>query len=113
MNFKQVPSFDGEQKQQAMEDEKLFEKLADEYMRAVVSADKLETIPIQVRARIVGDWMKEGDLGFIYGFRGSGKGGLEVNNGVLTVRRSAQTFRKLEARTSSRNQSAKRLAGPF
>jgi hypothetical protein len=56
-----------------MNEEELFQKLANEYLKAVVAAKDLGTIKIEPRAKIVGDWMKEGDLGFVYGARGSGK----------------------------------------
>jgi hypothetical protein len=71
-NFGQVPFFN-EQQRQTENEEKLFEKLADEYSKAVITSASLESIPITPRAKLVGEFMREGDLGFIYGFRGSGK----------------------------------------
>jgi hypothetical protein len=56
-----------------MNEDQLFQKLADEYLKAVVAVKDLGKIPIKPRAKIIGDWMKEGDLGFIYGAQGSGK----------------------------------------
>jgi len=56
-----------------MNEGQLFQKLADEYSKAVVTVKDLKTIKIKPRAKIIGDWMKEGDLGFVYGARGSGK----------------------------------------
>jgi len=70
-HFKDTPNTTATEGQQA--DEKLYQKLTEEYLKAVVVATQLGTIPITPRAKIVGDWMREGDLGFVYGFRGSGK----------------------------------------
>jgi biotin operon repressor len=56
-----------------LNEEAVFQKLADEYLRAVVTSDNLGDIQIAPRLKIIGEWMKEGDLGFVYGFRGSGK----------------------------------------
>lgn len=51
----------------------MFEELLAKYEAAVVTADELEKILIKPRAPLVGKWMKEGDLGFVWGERGSGK----------------------------------------
>jgi AAA domain len=56
-----------------MSEEELFQKLADEYSKSVVTSARLGDLTIQPRKQIIGDWMREGDLGFVYGFRGSGK----------------------------------------
>lgn len=70
-NFSPVP--DSNEQQRAADEEKLFQKLAEEYSKAVITSANLESIPITPRTKLVGDFMREGDLGFIYGFRGSGK----------------------------------------
>jgi hypothetical protein len=66
-HFQETPSTD------QSDEEKLFKKLSEEYLRAVVTSAKLGELTIAPRKKLIGDWMREGDLGFIYGFRGSGK----------------------------------------
>jgi RecA-family ATPase len=55
------------------EDDQLFEELLSRYELALCSAVELKTISIVPRKAMVGHWMKEGDLGFVFGDRGSGK----------------------------------------
>ena len=54
-------------------EEQLFEELLSKYRTAVCTAAELESIEIIPRKPLMGNWMKEGDLGFVFGFRGSGK----------------------------------------
>jgi AAA domain-containing protein len=61
------------QREAAQEEEKLFSELLERYEIAVCTSLELETIPITPRKSIMGEWMKEGDTGFVYGERGSGK----------------------------------------
>ncbi|MBA2435100.1 MAG: AAA family ATPase [Chthoniobacterales bacterium] len=41
--------------------------------QAVVTSSELATLELAPRARLLGDWFCEGDLGIIYAFRGVGK----------------------------------------
>ncbi len=66
-HFKETPNTE------QTDEEKLFQKLSEEYLKAVVTSAKLGELTIAPRKKLIGDWMREGDLGFIYGFRGSGK----------------------------------------
>ena len=43
------------------------------YQAALRTSAQLETIAIPPRDKLLGDWLREGDLGFIYGERGIGK----------------------------------------
>jgi len=54
-------------------EEKLFQELFSKYRRVVCTAEEFEAVEIIPRKPLIGNWMKEGDLGFIYGERGSGK----------------------------------------
>jgi len=40
---------------------------------AIVSSGELQTMELRPRPKLLGDWFCEGDLGFIYAFRGVGK----------------------------------------
>lgn len=53
--------------------DQLFNELLKKYSNAVCTSQKLETVPIPKRKGLMGKWMREGDLGFVYGERGSGK----------------------------------------
>lgn len=44
-----------------------------DYSLAIYTSAALEDIEIPPRANLLGDWLREGDLGFIYGERGIGK----------------------------------------
>jgi hypothetical protein len=61
------PSGDQDREQQ------LFNEMLDRYSAAICTAEELEKIEIIPRKPLMGKWMKEGDSGFIYGERGSGK----------------------------------------
>jgi hypothetical protein len=54
-------------------DEKLFDELLVKYNAAVRTADAFESATITPRKNLMGKWMREGDLGFVFGERGSGK----------------------------------------
>lgn len=56
------------------------------YDSATCAANKLSTVNIPTRAPVVGNWLKEGDLGFLYGARGLGKTWLAM----LLARRIAE-----------------------
>src|SRR5271166_2461135 len=55
------------------DDEKLYEELLSKYESAFRTAEEFQSMTIVPRKRILGNWMKEGDLGFVFGERGSGK----------------------------------------
>jgi len=59
--------------EQEGEEEKLFNELLAKYSAAVLTSEQLETTDIPPRKKLVGEWLYEGDLGFVYGERGSGK----------------------------------------
>ena len=61
-----------EQEKQA-EDNKLFTELFAKYEAAVRTSKELNAAEIIPRQKIFGEFLCEGDLGFIYGLRGSGK----------------------------------------
>jgi hypothetical protein len=61
------------QREATQEEEKLFIELLGRYETAVCTSLELETVPITPRKCIMGEWMKEGDTGFVYRERGSGK----------------------------------------
>jgi AAA domain len=50
-----------------------FEELLVKYQAAAFLDSELSRVTIVPRVEMVGKWMKEGDLGFVYGLRGSGK----------------------------------------
>ena len=54
-------------------EEQLFEEFLAKYRSAVCTELELENKDVKTRQRLMGNWMKEGDLGFIHGERGSGK----------------------------------------
>src|SRR5260370_35247156 len=41
--------------------------------KSVVSSSELRSLKLQPRKQLLGDWFCEGDLGFIFAFRGVGK----------------------------------------
>ena len=49
------------------------DELCAKYHQAVITAEALEKIFIIPRPKLMGEWFREGDLGFIYGERGNGK----------------------------------------
>ena len=54
-------------------EERLFEELLKKYDAATCTLQQWEGIEIPRRKFLVGHWMREGDLGFLYGERGGGK----------------------------------------
>jgi hypothetical protein len=54
-------------------DQQLFEDRLAKYRAALLTSAQLETAPIKPRAKFLGEWFWEGDLGFVYGPRGIGK----------------------------------------
>jgi hypothetical protein len=54
-------------------EEALFEELLSKYESAICTAQQLEGLDIPTRKFLIGHWMREGDLGFVFGDRGSGK----------------------------------------
>jgi hypothetical protein len=54
-------------------DQKLFDELLAKYAAAIRTSEQLESISIPSRKRLLGQWSYEGDLGFVFGERGSGK----------------------------------------
>jgi chromosomal replication initiation ATPase DnaA len=53
--------------------EKLFEELLRKFSGAIRTSGQLEKVSIAPREKLLGSWLYEGDLGFVYGERGSGK----------------------------------------
>jgi AAA domain len=54
-------------------EEELFNELLQKYESAICTAHQLEGLDIPARKFLIGRWMREGDLGFVFGERGSGK----------------------------------------
>jgi DNA-binding transcriptional ArsR family regulator len=54
-------------------EQKIFEELLTKYSAAICTSEQLERLDIPSRKFLVGQWMREGDLGFVFGERGSGK----------------------------------------
>jgi len=54
-------------------EKRLFQELLERYEKAICTAEELENVAIPPRLALLGNWMREGDLGFIYGERGAGK----------------------------------------
>jgi putative DNA primase/helicase len=57
----------------AQDPDQLFNELLEKFSRAVCTCQDLQSLDIPPREFLVGRWMREGDLGFVYGERGSGK----------------------------------------
>jgi AAA domain len=55
------------------QEDKLFEEFFEKYSVAVITAEELEKIVLIPRPKLMGEWFREGDLGFIFGERGNGK----------------------------------------
>jgi hypothetical protein len=60
----------GEQLEKQRKPEKSWD---DAFNESVVTSSQLETLQLKPREKLLGDWMREGDLGFIFAFRGVGK----------------------------------------
>jgi AAA domain len=54
-------------------DQRIFEELLEKYSAAICTSQELEGLDIPSRKFLMGQWMREGDLGFVFGERGSGK----------------------------------------
>jgi hypothetical protein len=54
-------------------EQSLFEEILQKYRAALLTSEQLETTPITPRAKLLGEWLRECDLGFLYGERGIGK----------------------------------------
>jgi hypothetical protein len=54
-------------------EEKFIEELAQKYEAALHTSEQLATLEIPQRRFLMGNWMREGDLGFVFGERGAGK----------------------------------------
>jgi hypothetical protein len=59
--------------QKGTTEDRLFDELLTKYTKAVCTSEQLEGIDIPPRKFLVGQWMREGDSGFVFGERGSGK----------------------------------------
>jgi hypothetical protein len=64
--------YDHDDDQQSQE-EKLLAEIIKKYTAAMCTHDVLKSLPITPRNELIGNWMREGDLGFAYGHRGDGK----------------------------------------
>ena len=67
------PFANGVQEPEESHDEKVFRELLRQYEDALLTSKALQGAPIEPRAKMLGEWLREGDLGFIYGERGIGK----------------------------------------
>jgi putative DNA primase/helicase len=54
-------------------DQQVFQELLTKYSGAICTSEELETLDVPSRQFLMGQWMREGDLGFVFGERGSGK----------------------------------------
>jgi AAA domain len=54
-------------------EQSLFEELLQKYDAAVCTLQQWEGVEVLKRKFLVGEWMREGDLGFLFGERGGGK----------------------------------------
>lgn len=54
-------------------EQRLFDELRAKYEQAVRTSLELKSLNITPRKLLLGRWLREGDLGFVYGSRGSGK----------------------------------------
>lgn len=72
--FEEIERFNGSQDSASENDpNQLFNELLEKYSKAIFTSRELENIDIPVREPLLGNWMREGDLGFVFGERGSGK----------------------------------------
>ena len=67
-NSEKVTPFDSTE-----HDEKLIEELSKKFRESTYTAAAFETMNLVPRKPLMGKWIKEGDLGFVYGERGCGK----------------------------------------
>jgi hypothetical protein len=67
-NSQKAPRGDDEDSEQ-----QIFEELLTKYSTAICTSEQLESLDIPARKFLMGQWMREGDLGFVFGERGSGK----------------------------------------
>jgi hypothetical protein len=54
-------------------EQRIFEELLSKYEKASRTAAELKALVVTPRKPLLGKWLREGDLGFVYGERGSGK----------------------------------------
>jgi RecA-family ATPase len=54
-------------------EKEFIDALAQKYEAALHTSEQLETLEIPKRRFLLGNWMREGDLGFVFGERGAGK----------------------------------------
>ena len=54
-------------------EQRLFDELLQKYDAATCSSSELEALDIPARQPLIGKWLREGDLGFVFGVRGGGK----------------------------------------
>jgi hypothetical protein len=67
---------DGQEPQQDQtqtQDDKLFAELLTKYQSALCDFGEFRGLSVKPREALIGKWMKEGDTGFVFGQRGSGK----------------------------------------
>jgi RecA-family ATPase len=53
--------------------DQIFDELLEKFSKAICTCQDLQSLDIPAREFLMGQWMREGDLGFVYGERGSGK----------------------------------------
>lgn len=53
--------------------DQIFDELLEKFSKAICTCQDLQSLDIPAREFLMGRWMREGDLGFVYGERGSGK----------------------------------------
>lgn len=54
-------------------DDEVFQELLAKYAVAICTSQELKSLDIPERTILMGGWMREGDLGFVFGPRGAGK----------------------------------------
>jgi RecA-family ATPase len=54
-------------------EQRIFEELLEKYSTAICTSEQLESLEIPSRQFLMRQWIREGDLGFVFGERGSGK----------------------------------------
>jgi RecA-family ATPase len=55
------------------DEETAFQAELNSVLKATMNLEQLSTAELPAHAQLMGQWMREGDLGFIYGARGEGK----------------------------------------
>ena len=54
-------------------EDQLFNELLEKYSATIRTSGQLQSVEIRSRKKLLGEWLYEGDLGFVFGERGSGK----------------------------------------